>query len=104
MAQKRRAAPKFASAAFTDVATSEGWGKIEQQAKAVEEEVLPAKGPARSPAEFLEVSSPRKSNLSIAVGFLQPPSLASERRAMLSTLIVPRVEIASFAKQRDPCP
>lgn len=57
MAQKKRAAPKFASAAFTDVATAETWGNITQQPKAAEDEVLPAKGPARSPAEFLEVRS-----------------------------------------------
>ena len=57
MAQKRRAAPKFASAAFTDVATPETWGNIQQQPKAAEDDVLPAKGPARSPAEFLEVES-----------------------------------------------
>ena len=56
MAQKRRAAPSFASAAFTDVATAESWGNIQQQQpKAVEDEVLPAKGPARSPGELLEV-------------------------------------------------
>ena len=56
LAQKRRAAPKFASAAFVDAALPGAWAGS-QLVRAAEDAVLPGKGPARSPAELLEVPS-----------------------------------------------
>lgn len=58
LAMSRRAAPRFASAAFVDGATPDIWGRIPKLAEkdTAEEEVLPAKGPARSPAGLSEVS------------------------------------------------
>lgn len=53
LAQKRRGAPKFASAAFSDNATLEAWSRI-PQVKPAEEETLPTKGPVRTPADLPE--------------------------------------------------
>jgi len=62
MAQQRRAAPKLAKAGFAEEATSDAWAKIPRtpQKKSTanlggEEEVLPAKGPARTTTAFSEV-------------------------------------------------
>jgi hypothetical protein len=62
MAQRRRAAPKFAEAAFADGGTSAAWAKIPQtprkgvaESLRSEDEVLPAKGPPRTTSAVAEV-------------------------------------------------
>jgi len=65
MAQQRRAAPKFAKAAFADGGTSDAWAKIPRTPRqggadslGREDEILPSKGPARTTSAVVEVERP----------------------------------------------